>query len=78
MPVHPCNFIEARIGSTLHAAGRRYARRGGRRYGRPQGAAGHIVRQELVDHVHVRNDGREAKLRSNIRGTRRGVEVEKT
>ena len=74
MPVHPCNLIEARIRSTLHAAGRRYARRGGRRYSRPQGAAGHVVRHELVDHVRVRDDGREAQLRSNVCGTRSGRE----
>ena len=28
------------------------------------------MRHELVDHVRVRNDGREAQLRSDVRGTR--------
>lgn len=32
------------------------------------------MRHELVDHVRVRDDGREAQLRSNVRGTRSGRE----
>ena len=47
----------------LHAAGRRYARQAGRAQARTaasQGAAGHVVRHELVDHVRVRDGGREA------------------
>ena len=28
------------------------------------------MRHKLVDHVRVRNDGREAQLRSDVRGTR--------
>ena len=77
VPVHTRNFIEARVGGTLHATGWRDTER--RRCGHrcSQRAAGNILCHELINHICVCQHQCKTELRAPAAYMARD-EVEKT